>query len=75
MQYVFNSGRFYHLRNLFVIITIRLKRNLVYANLYMFAEFLSMFLTKEFVNPKGMFHKVCRQHPFEFLITLDLCRE
>ena len=29
----------------------------------------------EFVDPKGMFHKICIQHPFEFLIMFDLCRE
>ena len=51
------------------------ERHLVYGNLYMFAEFLSMFLTKEFVDPKGMFHKVCRQHPFKYLTIFDLCRE
>ena len=41
----------------------------------MLVEFLSMFFTKEFVDSKGMFRKVCRQHPFEFLIMFDLWRE
>ena len=50
------------------------ERHLVYADLSMFADFLSMFLTKEFVDPKGMFQKTCRQHRFEFLM-FDFCRE
>ena len=41
----------------------------------MFLDFWSMFLTKEFVDPKGMFQKICRQQPFEFLITFNFCRE
>ena len=51
------------------------ERDLVYGDLYMFVEFLSMFLYKEFVDPEGMFRKICRQHHFEFLIMFDLCRE
>ena len=51
------------------------ERHFVAGDLYMFAEFLSVFLTKEFVDPKGMFRKICRQHPFEFLLMFDLCRE
>ena len=50
-------------------------RHLVCGDLYMFAGFLSMFLTREFVDPKGMFPKICRQHPFGFLMMCDLCRE
>ena len=50
-------------------------RHLVCGDLHMFDDFLSMFLTKEFVDPKGMFCKTCRQHPFEFLMMFDLCRE
>ena len=46
----------------------------VSGDLAMFSDFLSMFLTREFVDPKGMFRKICRQHPFEFLITFDFCR-
>ena len=34
-------------------------RRLVFANLHMFADFLSMFLIREFVDPKGMFRKIC----------------
>ena len=52
-----------------------IERHLVYGDLYMFVELLSMFLYKEFLDPKGMFRKICRQHPFEFLIMFDLCRE
>ena len=46
----------------------------VLGELVMFSDFLSMFLTRELVDPKGMFRKICRQHPFEFLITFDFCR-
>ena len=53
----------------------KIKERHVYADLYIFAEFLSMFLTKEFVDPKGMFRKIFRHHPFGFSIMLDLCRE
>ena len=33
------------------------------------------FLTKGFVDPKGMFRTICRQQPFEFLIMFDFCRQ
>ena len=42
----------------------------VSGDLYMFAEFMSIFLNKEFVDSKGMFRKIDRQHPFEFLLIL-----
>ena len=51
------------------------ERHFVSGDLHMFAEFMSIFLTKEFVDPKGMFRKICRQQPFEFLLMFDLCRE
>ena len=51
------------------------ERHFVCGNLFRCFEFLSLFLTTEFVDPKGMFHKICRQDPFEFLIMFDLCRE
>ena len=51
------------------------ERDLVYADLDWFADFLSMFFTKEFVDPKGMFQKICQQHPSQFLIRFDLCGE
>ena len=38
------------------------ERHFVCGNLLIFSEFLLMFLMKEFVNPKGMFRKICRQH-------------
>ena len=44
------------------------------GDLAMFSDFLSMLLTEEFVDPKGMFRKICRQHPFEILIMFDFCR-
>ena len=47
---------------------------LVSGDLTMFSDFLSLFLTKEFVDPKGMFRKICFQHPFEFLTMFDFCR-
>ena len=43
-------------------------RHLVCGGLHMFADFLSMFLTRDFLDCKGIFCKVCRQHPFEFLM-------
>ena len=46
----------------------------VSGDLAMFSDFLSMFLTREFVDPKDMFRKICRQHPCEFLIMFDFCR-
>ena len=46
----------------------------VSGDLAMFSDFLSMFLTREFVDPKDMSRKICRQHPFEFLIMFDFCR-
>ena len=51
------------------------ERHFVIGNLYMFGEFMSIFLSKEFIDPKGMFSKFCKQYPFEFLILFDLCRE
>ena len=51
------------------------KRHLASGDLDMFLEFISIFLNKEFVDPKGIFGKICRQHPFEFLLMFDLCRE
>ena len=36
------------------------ERHLVYTDFSVFADFLSMFLTKNFVDPKGMFRKICR---------------
>ena len=44
------------------------------GDLAMFSDFSSRLLTRELVDPKGMFRKICRQHPFEFLITFDFCR-
>ena len=42
----------------------------VSGDLYMLAEFMSIFLNKEFVDSKGMFGKIDRQHPFQFLLIL-----
>ena len=50
-------------------------RHLMCGDTEIFVEFLYIFLRKYFVDPKGMFRKVCRQYPFEFLILFDLCRE
>ena len=50
-------------------------RYLMCSDIEMFAEFLEIFLRKDFVDPKGMFRKVCQQYPFEFLILFDLFRE
>ena len=51
------------------------ERHLVYGDLAMFSDFLSMFLTQEFVDPKEMFQKICCQHPLECLIKIDFCRQ
>ena len=51
------------------------ERHLLSGDLDLFLEFISIFLNKEFVDSKGMFRKICRQHPFEFLLRFDLCRE
>ena len=51
------------------------KRHLISGDVIVFADFLSVFLKKEFVDPKGTFCKICRRFPFEFLIMFDLCRE
>ena len=50
-------------------------RHVVCGDLHTFVNFLSMFLTREFVDHKGMFRKICSQHPFEFLMMFDVCRE
>ena len=50
-------------------------RHLVFGDFHMFANFLSIFLTREFVDPKAMFRKICKQHPFQFLMTFDLCKK
>ena len=47
----------------------------VHGDLQMYSDFLNMFLTKEFLDPKGMFKKICKQFPFEFLTMFDLSRE
>ena len=50
-----------------------INQRIVCGDLTMFSDFLNMFLTKEFVDPKGMLRKICHQHPFEFLIMFDFC--
>ena len=47
---------------------------IVCGDLTMFPDFLNMYLRKEFVDPKGMFRKICHQHPFKILIMFDFCR-
>ena len=37
------------------------ERHFVSGGLYIFAEFMSIFLTRELVDPKIMFRKICRQ--------------
>ena len=46
-----------------------------YGDLILYSDFLNMFLSKEFADPKEMFRKICRQFPFEFLLMFDLSRE
>ena len=52
-----------------------INKGFVHGDLRLFSEFLDVFLTKEFSDPKGMFRKICKQFPFEFLIMFDLSRE
>ena len=51
------------------------EKNLMYAVVRIFSEFMKQFLDKEFVNPHSMFERICHQYPFEFLLLCDLCRE
>ena len=39
------------------------------------ADNYSKIKERHFIDPKGMFRKICRQQPFEFLLMFDLCRE
>lgn len=52
-----------------------INRGFVHGDLTLFSGFLNMFLSKEFADPKGLFRKICRQFPFEFLWMFDLSRE
>ena len=52
-----------------------IKRRLMCADVKIFAEFLSNFLEKEFVDPKKVFESVCKQYQFGFLLLYDLSKE
>ena len=52
-----------------------INRGFVYGDLVLLSDFLGMFLSKKSSDPKGMFRKICRQFPFEFLLVFDLSRE
>ena len=47
----------------------------VHGDLILYFDFLNMFLSKDFSDPKGMFRKIYRQFPLEFLLMFDLSRE
>ena len=47
------------------------ERHLVHGDIYI----IYVFMKKEFIDPKSMFKKTCRQFPFEFLLIFDFCRE
>ena len=51
------------------------ERCLVHGDIKVFVDFLSVFIKKEFIDPKSMFKKSCIQFPFEFLLIFELCRE
>ena len=51
------------------------ERRLVHGDIQVFVDFLSIFIKKEFIDPKSMFKKTCRQLSFEFLLIFNLCRE
>ena len=46
-------------------------KGFVHGDLALYSDFLNLFLSKEFSDPKDMFRKICRQFPFEFLIMFD----
>ena len=48
---------------------------LMHGDIKVFADFLSVFILKNCIDPKSMFKKTCRQFPFEFLLIFDLCWE
>lgn len=52
-----------------------INKGFAHGDLHMHSDFLNMLLTKDFSDPKGMFRKICKQVPFEFLIMFDLSRE
>lgn len=52
-----------------------IERRLMCADVKIFAEFLSNFLEKEFVDPKKVFESVCKQYQFGFLLLYDLSKE
>ena len=47
----------------------------MHGDIKVFVDFLSVFIKKEFIDPKSMFKKCCIQFPFEFLLIFELCRE
>ena len=52
-----------------------ISKGFVHGDLKMYSEFLNMFLSKEFSDPKGTFRKICKKFPFEFFIMFDLSTE
>ena len=52
-----------------------ISKGFVLGDLRIYSEFLNMFLSKEFSDPKGVFRKICKQFPFEFFIIFDLSTE
>ena len=50
-------------------------RGFIHGDLIMYSDFLNMFLSKDFSDPKGMFRKIFRQFPLEILLMFDLSRE
>ena len=52
-----------------------IQRGLMHGDIKIFTEMLSIFLEKEFINPKKMFETVCGKYQLEFLLLHDLSRK
>ena len=52
-----------------------IQRGLIHGDIKIFTEMLSIFLEKEFINPKKMFETVCRKYQLEFLLLHNLSRK
>ena len=50
-------------------------KNYVCGDIKISCDFLFQFVIKEFVDPRGLFKRLCSQKPLEFLILFDFYRE
>lgn len=51
-----------------------ISKEFAHGDLHMYSDFFNMLLTKDFSDAKGMFRKICKQFPFEFVNCL-ICLE